>query len=283
MNVLLVRNPPEDTPDRYHQHLQSIGLHPHSVPVLETVYANLGDLRDKVQEKSSGYGGVIMTSSRSAESWDLIRDELSSARRDGMGSSDWSSVPFYTVGTATGNILRKMPVSPFTPSSQNIVGEGSGAGEALAKVIIDDQRGRTPKLPLLYLVGDKNKDTLPTLVQAAGLDLEPLQVYSTRGSPSFSTAVKALFQRRLPLDPTRWWIVFFAPSSAEFALPILREHLAFSPVDESGDDQYGQFCKVAAIGPTTVTHVKGKCGVKVHAVAEKPSPKALGEALLEFG
>lgn len=92
-----------------------------------------------------------------------------------------------------------MPISPFTPSSQNIIGEGSGTGEALAKVIIDDQGGRATKLPLLYLTGDKNKDTLPTLVQAAGFDLEPLQVYNTRGSPNFSAGVKALFQRHLPL------------------------------------------------------------------------------------
>ena len=69
-----------------------------------------------------------------------------------------------------------MPTSPFTPSSQNITGEGSGRGEALAELIIEDQSRRAPKLPLLYLTGDKNRDTLPKLVKAAGLDLEPLQV-----------------------------------------------------------------------------------------------------------
>ena len=113
--------------------------------------------------------------------------------------ADWSGVPFYVVGTTTGNVLRRMPVSPFTPSSQNIIGEGSGTGEALAKVIIDDQGSRATNLPLLYLTGDKNKDTLPTLVQAAGHDLEPLQVYCTRGSPKFSAGVRELFQRHLPL------------------------------------------------------------------------------------
>ena len=87
MNVLLVRNPPEDTPDRYHQHLQSIGLRPYSVPVLETIYTNLGDLRGIVKVKSSDYGGVVMTSSRSAEGWDLIRKELSSAQQDCSGDS----------------------------------------------------------------------------------------------------------------------------------------------------------------------------------------------------
>lgn len=91
-----------------------------------------------------------------------------------------------------------MPISPFTPSSQNIIGEGSGTGETLAQVIIDDQGDRAPKLPLLYLTGDKNKDTLPTLIEAAGLNLEPLQVYSTRGSPNFTIGVKNLFQRHLP-------------------------------------------------------------------------------------
>lgn len=80
MNVLLVRNPSEDTPDRYHQHLESIGLHPHSVPVLETVYTNLGNLHDIVTGNRSDHGGVIMTSSRSAEAWDLVREGLSSVQ-----------------------------------------------------------------------------------------------------------------------------------------------------------------------------------------------------------
>ena len=87
MNVLLVRNPSEDAPDRYHQHLESIGLHPYSVPVLETIYTNLGDLHKTVEGKSSNYGGVIMTSSRSAECWDLIIQELSSTGRGGLASS----------------------------------------------------------------------------------------------------------------------------------------------------------------------------------------------------
>ena len=115
-----------------------------------------------------------------------------------LGVVDWSAVPFYVVGTTTGNVLRKMPASPFTPSSQNIVGEGSGTGEALAELIIEDQRRRTPKLPLLYLTGDKNRDTLPKLVKAAGIDLEPLQVYCTRGSQIFSTGVKELLERHQP-------------------------------------------------------------------------------------
>ena len=76
--------------------------------------------------------------------------------------------------------------------------------------------------------------------------------------------------------------MFFAPSSAEFALPVLRSHLAFSPVGGE-DGQDGRVCKVAAIGPTTVTYIEEKCGVRVHAVAEKPSPEALGEVLFKFG
>ena len=87
MNVLLVRNPLEDAPDRYHQHLVFVGLRPHSVPVLETVHTNLGDLHDIVERKSSSYAGVIMTSSRSAECWDLIREKFSSPERGGLAMS----------------------------------------------------------------------------------------------------------------------------------------------------------------------------------------------------
>lgn len=89
MNVLLVRNPPADKTDRYHQHLQSVGLHPHSVPVLETIHTNLRDLHDVVKGKSPAYGGVILTSSRSAECWDLIRKELSSVQKFDSGELHW--------------------------------------------------------------------------------------------------------------------------------------------------------------------------------------------------
>jgi len=102
----------------------------------------------------------------------------------GTGVVDWSAVPFYVVGATTGSVLREMPTSPFTPFSQNIIGEGSGTGEALAEL--------------------------------------------TNG----------------------------------------------------GHDRDTRFCRVATIGPTTVTRVE-KCGVKVHAVPRRPTPEALGEALLE--
>lgn len=86
MDVLLVRNPPEDSPDRYHQHLKTVGLNPHSVLVLETVHTNLEDLRDTVKGRSSEYGGVILTSSRSAGCWDFVREELSAQGSDSRGS-----------------------------------------------------------------------------------------------------------------------------------------------------------------------------------------------------
>ena len=98
MNVLLVRNPSEGAPDRYHQHLESVGLYPYSVPVLETVYTNLGDLRDTVEGKSSSYGGVIMTSSRSAECWDLTMQELPSPERGGSASSGGQFHVFVCAG-----------------------------------------------------------------------------------------------------------------------------------------------------------------------------------------
>ena len=98
--------------------------------------------------------------------------------------------------------------------------------------------------------------------------------------PKGGDALTAIHPR---IDPTQWWVVFFAPSSAEFALPVLRGHLAFPPTISGEDGQKSRFCNVAAIGPTTSTHVEEVCGVKVCAVAKKPTPEALGEALLSRG
>ena len=122
MNVLLVRNPPEGAPDRYRQHLESIGLHPYSVPVLETVYTNLGDLRDTLERKSSSYGGVIMTSSRSADCWDLIIQELSSPAR---GVSVSSGGQFHVFVCAGHELLnRAEQIGPASHSTSWVQRQG---------------------------------------------------------------------------------------------------------------------------------------------------------------
>lgn len=98
----------------------------------------------------------------------------------------WSAVPFYVVGKATADALRiikdEHPTSPHLPN--DIRGEESGTGEALARFILNDLSQPTGRL--LYLIGDKTRDVLPRILRDAGMELHPTQVYETRGSSSFA-------------------------------------------------------------------------------------------------
>jgi hypothetical protein len=94
------------------------------------------------------------------------------------------------VGKSTASSLHAIraahPNSPFVPS--NIRGESSGTSEQLARFILSDLKSSST--PLLYLTGDKNRDTLPDILRDGSLKLAPLQVYQTQGSSRFSEELK---------------------------------------------------------------------------------------------
>lgn len=91
-----------------------------------------------------------------------------------------------TTATALTDLRRQYSNSPYTP--RNILGGGeSGTAEKLAHYILKHhsiQDGSHPTF--LYLTGDKNRDTLPSILTAGGISLRPLQVYETRGSSTFA-------------------------------------------------------------------------------------------------
>lgn len=71
----------------------------------------------------------------------------------------------------------------------DIRGQSSGNAASLATFILIDLQERP--LKLLYLTGDKNRDTLPQLLNEGGISLQSLQVYETRGSSSFETSLSS--------------------------------------------------------------------------------------------
>lgn len=97
----------------------------------------------------------------------------------------WSTIPFYLVGHGTTAALSEVRETcgstRFTP--EIFRGEPSGTGEKLARFILDGPHERPKKL--LYLTGDKNRDTLPKILEEAGIELRSLKVYETQGSTSF--------------------------------------------------------------------------------------------------
>jgi len=91
VNVLLLREPSKDTPDRYETAFSAAGHHPISIPVLETLHTNIPRLRDIIQEgpKALGYNGVIITSKRSCDAWSEALQALSDSASDDTHTIGW--------------------------------------------------------------------------------------------------------------------------------------------------------------------------------------------------
>ena len=105
----------------------------------------------------------------------------------------WCEIPFYVVGQATASAL----ISVFGAyvhlglTSVDVRGQLSGNATTLASFILED-----PDKPsrLLYLTGDKNRDTLTHILQEGGISLEPFQTYKTEGSLSFAEDLSTVIQ-----------------------------------------------------------------------------------------
>ncbi len=232
-SVLLLRSPSEDGgPDKYEEAFRARGYRPVSVPVLETVHKNLDTLRDVVKrggriadEYAGGrYAGVIVTSGRACEAWRVVVQQLEESsgaqdRQQDTGMSrdrplckdealtvpprtvfDWSTVPFYAVGAATASALSSIhdacPASRYVPHDIR-GGANAGTAEKLAHFIVSDlPEGGSRRL--LYLTGDKNRDTLPSILGEAEIDQESLQVYATQGSSSFEEDLARVLEADAP-------------------------------------------------------------------------------------
>ena len=179
-HVLLLREPssPPET-DRYEAALSHASFRPLSLPVLETVFENLDSLSRNFRgsDDQCTVDGVIVTSARAVDACAQVGVDI-----------DWGKVRFYAVGPATKAQLARLPSPP-----KDVRGTESGTAERLAHYIVQDaKRGER----LLYLTGDKNRDTLPRIVRdgLGGVEiLEELRVYATRGVENFElTLIRAL-------------------------------------------------------------------------------------------
>ncbi|KAG6868440.1 hypothetical protein C0993_002759 [Termitomyces sp. T159_Od127] len=187
-NVLLLRAPSHGQEDRYHTIFAKAGYHAISVSVLETISTNLSSLKDIIRSgpRTEDIDGVIVTSARSCEGWKSAVGDLLIDSSVGLGKDSWSSTPFYVVGQATASSLdgvrQTYGQTPYTP--EVICGESSGTGERLAQYILG-----LPVKPkhLLYLTGDKNRETIPSMLGEAGIELRSVKVYETQGSRTFGT------------------------------------------------------------------------------------------------
>ncbi|KAG6830141.1 hypothetical protein H0H92_002005 [Tricholoma furcatifolium] len=284
-NVLLLRAPSHGEEDRYETAFKESGYQPTSVPALETISTNLSALKDLIKNGPTAkeLEGVVITSARSCEAWKTAVDELMTDPVSTMAGEDsWNSTAFYVVGQATASALAEVRQThgqtPYTP--EIICGETSGTGERLAQFILDLHV--KPKR-LLYLTGDKNRDTVPLMLGKAGIDLYSLKVYETRGSLTFEQdLIQGVTQSHKELH--QWWIVHFSPSAAAFTTPILAKHLDFSSASPINDRVSVSIPKarVAAIGSVTAAFLRDELRIYVHAAPLKSTPQDLVSAILAY-
>lgn len=234
-DVILLRS--ADEPDRYLEAFAAAGMRAVCEPVLAFAFPNQDLLADRLTQHEE-YGALLATSPRVATALGRLFEE----RADLMEA--WRGRTAYAVGPKTARRLREVGLTPE--------GEEAGDAASLAARLIADE----PATPLLFLCGNRRRETIPNRLEAADIPYDELVVYETNTRRDLT----------LPSSqPARSsWLVFFSPSGLE-------------AVERAGVINLSNY-RVAAIGPTTGGALD-EAGYDVEAVAGEPSPGALVSAL----
>ena len=80
-----------------------------------------------------------------------------------------------------------------------------------------------------------------------------------------------------------WWIVFFAPSAAVTAVPLLGRWFEIEPdVASQLPHQRVRRTRLAAIGPTTAASMWDELHLRVDVVSAKPTPSDVVGAIVAY-
>lgn len=272
--VLLVKEPArccasDKSDDPYSVLLSSAGYAAAFLPVLAHRLHNIERLRGLLPSFGE-YSGLVFTSQRAVEAWSEAWAGVSpGTSNEQVWSKGWTGLPHYCVGLATASALnRQLPVKAAPPIELILGAKQSGNAAALADFIVASRSQRPVSSsiqgkPLLYLVGDKTKDTLATLLSRAEIPLGQIQVYETFPCPTLQADIAHILHTEQ--GGSRFdWTVFFSPSGAKLVLP----HISQSAMP-----------KIAAIGPTTRDYLANEINVPIGAMADAPTPEALVEAI----
>lgn len=241
--VLLLRSGdefPEDVPGRkascpWEKTLRDAGFDTRTLPVLTFEYAGQDELYAFLKHPER-YAGLIFTSPRAVEAFGKAFAGTE------IGDTGWKNKVLYAVGPRTAAAIRALGRQPE--------GESAGSAEQLAAYILQ----RHTESALLFLCGDRRRDTLPSLLHEGGVRTEEVIAYRTR--------LRTL--HAWPGDKKPAWVVFFSPSGLEAVLQSPEVSL--------------ENISIAAIGAVTASAVRAR-GFRIRATAREPSPEALAQAL----
>ncbi|KAF2876793.1 tetrapyrrole biosynthesis, uroporphyrinogen III synthase [Massariosphaeria phaeospora] len=290
--LLKTRSAPDDTYEDYFSTFARNRYEPVFVPVLEHRFKQ--DALDQVRQMITGgsfvsrrgpgaaaYGAMIFTSQRAVEAFTRVVEEICVEGSHSLDKLLPQSVPLYVVGPATARGLGALSLR--CP----ILGGETGNSDALSAYILDHysslHRGFV-KPALLFLVGDKRRDTIPRTLQSQDLALErrskvdELIVYETGEMRSFQTEFSSIWQKNAETQTLRQWVVVFSPTGCKAML----ESLGVLDGKTGRVSRLGSNARsilVATIGPTTRDYLISEFGFTPDVCAEKPSPEGVASGI----
>ncbi|KAL8291311.1 hypothetical protein RQP46_002289 [Phenoliferia psychrophenolica] len=289
-HFVLVRTPQPHS-DQYHSTI-NLPSHTHHLPVLSFQPTNPTLLSSTILlGPTDRYSGVIITSQRAVQAWVSASPAPSSSPL-----ANWDSIPFFVVGPATFTAIAKLP----GPIPQ-LVGATTGTGLVLANDILDHfstSSSPPPTLPILYLTGDKNRETIPEVLEKAGFKLERQQVYETAVADDFEHRLDVLLHLissspsspSPPSEEKTIWFALFSPSGAKPCVALLRQRGLLPPSASSPSSptlpeptqksNHTFKVRLACIGPTTQSYLEDDEQLSVDAVALSPEPEELVRAIV---
>lgn len=253
------------------------------MPVLDFSFDRIDELASLLEAgPAHRWRGVIVTSARSAEA---LQEAIYRISEQAMiAKPDWSSIPFFAVGQATARALRGLkpsagggcfpPITGLCVLGADEAGSGKVLGAFIARYFgatpsdsgsftVDDHRP-TKLLPLLYLTGAHQHPDLSNTLSSSEppIPFVEWQVYTAHPipNPTIQPSPSSL--------PS--WVILFSPNSACLAFPQLKSLL---------ENPRAPLLRFGAIGPSTRDSLKSILGRSPDAVASRPQPDALLEAI----
>ncbi|OCK83009.1 uroporphyrinogen-III synthase-like protein [Lepidopterella palustris CBS 459.81] len=293
--LLKTRSMPNDGYEEYFTTFDNCRYRPVFVPVLEHRFKD--DSLEMVREcitsggfaknGSAKYGAIIFTSQRAVEAFTKVVEGIRNAGSYKLDELLPISLPLYVVGPATARGLRALNLE--CP----ILGEESGNGEALAAFMLDHYNSLytgsvdkgCPKLPLLFLVGEKRRDIIPKTLDSIELrperrsKVDELVIYETGEMQSFKSQFSSIWRHNVEQGVEKQWVVVFSPTGCKAMLESL------GLLDETGKakaDAKSRNIQTVTIGPTTRDYLQNEFGFIPDVSASTPSPEGIGAAMMSF-
>ncbi|KAE8966134.1 hypothetical protein PF011_g28049 [Phytophthora fragariae] len=231
-------------------------LEAHFTDMLTFEYLHSAELLD-VLTHLERYSSILVTSPRSAIAVDTVVNALDAELKQQV-LAKLRVIPVFSVGAATSREL--LPLGVICR------GDEAGSADVLTEYLHQDDvlPMNCKDKPMMFLCGDKRRDTLPDSFRSRGLPLEELVVYRT------CAVEKVEFPAECNVPD---WIVFFSPSGLKVVkdLPLPWQSI-----------------RKAAIGKTTAAalheHAVSTAQTfwEADIVAPKPKPDSLAGAIFAF-